>query len=141
MMKIERWGWYSIGVHMILMLVNLTIAVTSGSLAVTAEMVNNAVDLFSSVAVLVGLKLSSRKSQAFPYGMYKLENVIAVGLAFMIGLSGYEIAKGALFAPEREAIIAPWMLIGVAFSAIVPFIFGHFELRAGRKANSPSLIA
>jgi len=74
-MKIERWGWYSIGVHMVLMMVNLTIAVASGSLAVAAEMVNNAVDLFSSVAVLVGLKLSSRKSQAFPYGMYKVENV------------------------------------------------------------------
>jgi predicted Fe-Mo cluster-binding NifX family protein len=33
------------------------------------------------------------------------------------------------------------MLVGIAFSAIVPFIFGHFELRAGRKANSPALIA
>ena len=60
---------------MVLMLLNLTIAMASGSLAVTAEMVNKGVDLFSSVAVLVGLKLSSRKTQAFPYGMYKLENM------------------------------------------------------------------
>lgn len=140
-MKIERWGWYSIGVHMVLMLLNLAIARASGSLAVTAEMVNNGVDLFSSVAVLVGLKLSSRKTKAFPYGMYKLENMVAVALALMIGLSAYEIAKVALFAPARDTIINSWTLVGVALSAVIPFIFGHYELRAGRRANSPALIA
>jgi len=35
-MGIERWGWYSIGVHLMLMLLNLAIALASGSLAATA---------------------------------------------------------------------------------------------------------
>ena len=87
-MNIECWGWYSIGVNVVLAAINLTIAFASRSLAVEAEMIHNIVDLLAAVAVLVGLKLSTRKSNVFPYGLYKLENVIAVVLAGMIFFTG-----------------------------------------------------
>ena len=32
--NVERWGWYSIGVNVVLAAINLTIAFASGSLAV-----------------------------------------------------------------------------------------------------------
>ncbi len=140
-MDIERWGWYSIAVNIILALINLAIATASGSLAVEAEMIHNLVDLLTAVAVLIGLKLSTRKSKAFPYGLYKLENVVAVGLAAMIFFTAYEIARDALFEPTRLATVDPWMLGGVAVAAAIPLAFSHFELRAGRAANSPALIA
>lgn len=140
-MAIERWGWASIGVNVVLSLLNLAIAVASGSLAVAAEMVHNLVDLTASVAVLAGLKLSRRRSRAFPYGLYKIENMVAVGVAVLIFFTGYEIVKEAVFAPPREATVSPWMLGGVVLSAVIPLLFSHFELRAGRAANSPSLIA
>ena len=66
---VERTGWFSIGVNIFLTLLNLVIALASGSLAVAAEMVHNLVDLMASVAVLVGLKLSQRESRDFPYGL------------------------------------------------------------------------
>ena len=78
MMTIERWGWYSIAVNVILAAINLTIATGSGSLALRAEIVHNVVDLLAAIGLLIGLKLSTRKSKAFPYGLYKLENVVAV---------------------------------------------------------------
>lgn len=140
-MNLERWGWYSIVVNVALGLVNLIIARASGSLAVEAEMVHNLVDLLTAVAVLIGLKLSTRKSKAFPYGLYKLENVVAVGLAIMIFLTAYEIARDAFLEPTRLATVDPWMLGGVAVAAAIPLVFSYFELRAGRVANSPSLIA
>ena len=140
-MSLERWGWYSIAVNIILALINLAIARASGSLAVEAEMVHNLVDLLAAVAVLVGLKLSTRKSKDFPYGLYKLENVIAVGLAMMIFLTAYEIARNAFLKPTRLAVVSAWMLGGVAVVMAIPLIFSHFELRVGRAANSPSLIA
>lgn len=140
-MNLERWGWYSIAVNVVLGLINLVIARASGSLAVQAEMVHNVVDLLTAVAVLIGLKLSTRKSKDFPYGLYKLENVVAVMLAVMIFLTAYEIAREALFAPTRLATVDPWMLGGVAVATAIPLAFSHFELRAGRAANSPSLVA
>lgn len=140
-MNLERWGWYSIGVNVALALISLVIARASGSLAVAAEMIHNLVDLLTAVAVLIGLKLSGRKSKEFPYGLYKLENVVAVGLAVMIFFTAYEIARDAFLEPTRLATVSPWMLGGVAVAAAIPLAFSHFELRAAQAANSPSLIA
>jgi divalent metal cation (Fe/Co/Zn/Cd) transporter len=65
--NIERWGWYSIAVNVVLGAINLSIAVASGSLAVGAEMVHNLVDLLTAIGVLIGIKLATRKSRIFPY--------------------------------------------------------------------------
>jgi cation diffusion facilitator family transporter len=140
-MNIERWGWYSIAVNVILAAISLIIAAISGSLAVEAEMVHNLVDLLTAIGVLLGLRLSTRKLKAFPYGLYKLENVIAVVLAGMIFFPAYEIARKALFTSTGQAVVDLWMLGGVVVAAIIPLVFSHFELRAGRAANSPVLIA
>jgi len=140
-MSLERWGWASIGVNVALGLLNLGIAAASGSLAVAAETVHNLVDLAASVAVLIGLKLSQRSSKAFPYGLYKVENVVAAGVGVLILFTGYEIVREALLTPNRETTVSSWMLGGVALAALVPLAFSRLELRAGRAANSPSLIA
>lgn len=138
---VERWGWYSIGVNLVLAAVHASIAVASGSLAVTAELVHNLTDLLAAVAVLLGLKLSGRRSPNFPYGLYKLENLVAAILAIMIFLTAYEIAREALLAPSRPLAVSPWMLFGVVITTVLPLVFSHFEMRAGRAANSPALIA
>ncbi len=140
-MNLERWGWYSIGVNVLLTLINLAIAAASSSLAVAAEMVHNLVDLLASVAVLVGLKVSGRKSKSFPYGLYKVENMVSVALSIMIFFTAYEIAQHAFFSPDQETTVNAWMLVGVALSAVIPLAFSHFELQAGQEANSPALIA
>lgn len=141
MVEVERVGWYSIGINCFLTLLNLIIALASGSLAVAAEMIHNLVDLMAAVAVLVGLKISKRESRDFPYGLYKVENVVAVGIAFLIFLTGYEIARQAIFGLERQTTVNVWILAGVALSMIIPWAFSRYEMRVGRAANSPSLIA
>ena len=125
-MNIERWGWYSIGVNVVLAGINLAVALASGSLAVEAEMVHNLVDFLTAVGVLIGLKLSTRKSKEFPYGLYKLENVVTVVLAVMIFVTAYEIVQEALFTPTRQATVNPWMLAGVVVATAIPLVFSHF---------------
>jgi cation diffusion facilitator family transporter len=136
-----RAAWASIAVNIFLTLLNLAIAAASGSLAVAAEMVHNLVDLIASVAVLAGVKISERESRAFPYGLYKVENVVAVGVAILIFFTAYEIAKEALFAEPEAATVSGWMLAGVALSAVIPLAFSVYEMRVGRELNSPSLMA
>ena len=140
-MKIERWGWYSIGVNVVLAAINAVISARSQSLAVSAEMVHNLVDLLTAIAVLVGLYLSGPKTKAFPYGLYRLENALAVVLALMTFVTAYEISRDALFAPARTATVRSWMLLGLVLATAIPLAFSWFELRAGREANSPVLIA
>jgi cation diffusion facilitator family transporter len=137
----SRVAWASIAVNIFLSLLNLAIATASGSLAVAAEMVHNLVDLIASVAVLAGVKISERESRDFPYGLYKVENVVAVGVAILIFFTAYEIAKEALFAEAEPATVNAWMLAGVALSAVVPLAFSIYEMRVGRALNSPSLMA
>jgi cation diffusion facilitator family transporter len=134
-------AWASIGINIFLTLLNLAIAAASGSLAVAAEMVHNLVDLVASVAVLAGVKIAERESRDFPYGLYKVENVVAVGVAILIFFTGYEIAREALFGESEPVTVSVWMLAGVAVSAIVPMAFSVYEMRVGRELNSPSLMA
>jgi cation diffusion facilitator family transporter len=140
-LNIERWGWYSILANILLGGINLIVARASGSLAVEAELIHNLVDLLSAVAVLVGLKLAMRRSRAFPYGLFKIENVIAVGLALMVFLTAYEVARHALLEPARVAQVSFWMLAGMVLAAAIPLIFSHYELRVGQASNSPALMA
>jgi cation diffusion facilitator family transporter len=138
---IERIGWYSVAVNIAMVTLNFGMAYLSGSLALAAETVHNIVDLTASGAVLIGLKLAYRRSKSFPYGLYKVENVIAVVIAFFVFFTGYEIAREAVFAVGRHVVVLPLMLGGVAVAAAVPFLFGRYELRVARVLNSPSLIA
>jgi cation diffusion facilitator family transporter len=140
-MNIERWGWYSIAVNVMLGVLHGMIAFTSGSLAVVAELTHNIVDLAAAVAVLIGLKLAGRKSKFFPYGLYKIENVVAASLAIMVFLAAYEIARDALLARTTPVRVENWMLAALIATAALPLVFSHFELRAGKAANSPALIA
>jgi len=137
----SRVAWASIGVNVVLGLLNLAIAAASGSLAVAAEMVHNLVDLVASVGVLAGVKIAERESRAFPYGLYKVENVVAVGVALLIFFTGYEIAQEALRGGEGTATVHGWMLAGVALSALIPLAFSRYEMRVAREINSPSLRA
>ena len=139
--SVERWGWYSIAANVILGGVNLVVALASGSLAVRAEMIHNAVDLLTAIAVLIGLRLSTRKSSTFPYGLYKIENVITIFLALMVFLTAYEVTRDAFTSSLQVATVNLWMLLGVAVALVIPLVFSRYELRAGRAANSPALIA
>jgi cation diffusion facilitator family transporter len=137
----SRVAWASIGVSLTVSVVNLAVAVASGSLAVTAEMVHCLVDLAGSSAVLLGVRISQRKSRSFPFGLYKVENVVAVVLAVLIFLTGFEIARDAILVHAGRPRVSAPILAGVAFSALLPFVFSIGQMRVGRSVNSPSLIA
>lgn len=104
-------------------------------------MIHNVVDLAASIAVLAGVKLSERKSRAFPYGLYKVENMVAVIVAMLIFFTAYEIAKKAITATGKPTTVTVWILGGVVLSAVIPLAFSVYELRVGRMLNSPSLMA
>jgi divalent metal cation (Fe/Co/Zn/Cd) transporter len=106
-----------------------------------AELVHSLVDLFSAAAVLAGLKLSSRKTEAITYGLYKLENLVAAVLAALVFLSAYNVAREALAAAPRLVRVDGWMLVVLAAALAIPLLSSHFELRAGQASNSPALIA
>ncbi|MBF0383580.1 MAG: cation diffusion facilitator family transporter [Magnetococcales bacterium] len=138
---LERVGWMSVGINILLTLLNAILGLLSGSIAVLAEAVHNLVDLIGSVGVVAGLKLSQKKSTDFPYGLYKIENIVALIIALLIFLAGYEISKEAIFSDSISVDVTWYLVTGVVLSIIIPVLFGRYELQMGKRGNSPSLIA
>jgi cation diffusion facilitator family transporter len=138
---LERMGVYSLLVNMGLVVLKLGLAALSGSLALAASATDSAVDIFASLAVLIGLIISRRKTKTFPFGLYKVENLVSVVIALLIFLASYEIAKEALLAPATEVTTEWWVLTGTGLTVLIPLLFSRYELSVGRMANSPSLVA
>ncbi len=138
---LERMGVYSLLINIALVALKLGLAALSGSLALAASATDSAVDVFASLAVLIGLLISKRKTKTFPFGLYKVENLVSIVIALLIFFAGYEIAKEALLAPATQVITEWWMLVGTGLTVLVPFLFGRYELSVGKATNSPSLVA
>jgi cation diffusion facilitator family transporter len=138
---LERMGVYSLIINMSLVALKLGLAAFSGSLALAASATDSAVDIFGSVAVLVGLVISKRKTRTFPFGLYKVENLVSIIIAMLILAAGYEIAKEAIAGSVGPVAAEWWTLLGVGLTMVVPLVWSRYELRVGKAANSPSLMA
>lgn len=139
--QIQRVALYAFLINLGLVGIKVVLAYFSASLAVAASAVDSATDSAASLAVIGGLKLSTRKSSAFPYGLYKIENVISVIIAIFIFVAGFEIAKRALSSPEQSPVITPWILGWLVAGVLINLFFGRYATAVGRRTESPALIA
>jgi cation diffusion facilitator family transporter len=138
----ERWILGSLTLNLFLSLLKLFFGLITNSLGLIAEAIHSFSDLVASVISFIGVKLSAKKSQDFPYGLYKLENIAAVIISFFLFFAAYEIIKEAFFHHEESSVSNPEYAIGVMVVAMVlTFFYSRFEKEAGKKLNSPTLIA
>lgn len=142
MTESEKIGAYSIGINVLLVGIKAFLALLSGSLALIADAIHSFSDVISSATVLAGIKISKRKSKSFPYGLYKVENLVALISAILIFVVGYEIVRTVFFEQRllrRENI--PCAIAGVLLTMAITFAFSRYELRQGERIGSPSLVA
>ena len=142
MEKAEKTAWFAILTNSGLVGIKSFLAVISGSMAIKADAIHSLTDVLSSVIILLGIKTSRRKSRDFPYGLYKLENLIALGTSFLILLAGYEIVREAIGThmadQPRQISLA---LLGILLTIVITGLFSRYELKVGTETGSPSLIA
>jgi cation diffusion facilitator family transporter len=132
---------YSLLVNTGLVIVKFLLSVSTGSLSLQADAVHSFIDILGSGALILGLIISRRKSSTFPYGLYKVENIVAVIISFLLFVTAYEIMHQAVFATSEIHAFSGWVLVLVAIVVLVPFLFGRYEVRMGTRFSSPSLIA
>lgn len=116
----------------------------SGSVALIADAVHTSLDIFTSLAVWAGLKLSLRGSrEKFPYGYYKAENLIALFVSVVILISGVELVREAISGIKNPTVIEfQGLALGTAiFSAITIYALFRYKLRIGRQIDSQALMA
>jgi cation diffusion facilitator family transporter len=138
----ERLALASVLVNILVTGMKYFLGVFSGSLALLADAVHSSADLVSSASIWAGIRISRRKTKRFPYGLYKVENLVALITSGLILLGGYEIGRTVLWASQRvRAERLPYAIGGVTVIILILLAFSRYELKIARKLNSPSLEA
>lgn len=138
----EKTAWLSIATNLLLVGIKTVVALISGSLAVTADAIHSLSDVVSSAIILIGIKISERPARGFPYGLYKVENLVAMVTSILILFAGYEIVKAVFVDSSRPLPTQiPLAVAGISSTILITYLFSRYELKKGRETGSPSLIA
>ena len=119
-----RVALYSFLINPGLVIIKLTLSFSTGSLSLAADAVHSFIDIIGSGALILGLIISRRKSSSFPYGLYKVENLVAVIISLLLFGTAYGIVHQALFSASEIHEFSAWVLVLVAALILVPFLFG-----------------
>jgi cation diffusion facilitator family transporter len=132
---------YSIGINLLLSVIKIIGGIISGSAALTADGVHSLSDLAASLSVYAGIVISNKKSDLFPHGLYKVENLVALVSAFAIFFAGYEIAKDVLFGEAQPMKNLGVAVAVIALTVLITFLYSRWEKTKAIELNSPSLLA
>lgn len=139
--SVVRVALYSLLFNLSLLGAKIFLSAITGSLALQADAVHTLVDVLASAALILGLKISERKSESFPLGLYKVENLASIAISFLLFFTAYEIIREAAVAAPQAPSYQGYALLAVAAIIPLPYLFGSFQIRVGRQTGSPSLIA
>jgi cation diffusion facilitator family transporter len=141
MEKGQKVALSAIGVNLVLFGMKYLFAVLSGSIALKAEAFHSFSDVIASSTVFAGLILARRKTRSFPYGLYKVENLVSVIVALAIFYAGYEIALEAIKDSASDLQNLGITIASVFCAMVITFGFSRYEARVGAEIGSPSLMA
>jgi cation diffusion facilitator family transporter len=132
---------FSILINTLLSLIKIVGGKFSGSAALMADGVHSLSDLAASLSVYAGIIISNKKSEAFPMGLYKVENLVALVSAFAIFFAGYEIAKDVFFGEAMLIRNLPIALLAIGLTVAITYLYSRWEKKMAIELNSPSLMA
>ncbi|MEG1477087.1 MAG: cation diffusion facilitator family transporter [Oscillospiraceae bacterium] len=122
----------------------LVIGFASGSIAISADAVNNLSDASSNVISLVGFKLSSKPAdKEHPFGHARIEYVSGLTVAVLIMLIGVELAKSGVqkIISPSEVEFSAAVAVVLSLSIGVKLWMAMFNKTIGRIINSTTLEA
>ena len=141
-------------VSFVTILGNVVLAVfklLAGILAASSAMVSDAVhsfsDVFSTIIVIIGVKISSRESDAsHRYGHERMECMASMGLAAVLFATSLGIGYSGLtkiISRDYSGLATPGLLalIAAIVSIAVKELMYHYTMHAAKKINSSSLKA
>ena len=133
-----------VGGNVLLFLGKLIVGSVSGSVAITADAVNNLSDASSNIVSLLGFKLAGKPAdEDHPYGHGRFEYLSGLMVAVMILVIGVELMQGSIekiLHPTGVTMSVPLVIV-LAGSILVKLWMARFNRRIGRKIDSKTLLA
>ncbi len=143
-MRVSR---VSILVNLLLSAAKLAAGILASSGAMISDAVHSASDVFSTILVMVGIRLSGKEAdREHPYGHERMECVAAILLAVVLAITGWEIGLSGLkkiAAGHYESLAVPGVLAlaaAVISVAVKEWMYWYTRFYA-KKINSSALMA
>ena len=137
-------GFVGIALNLLLFAGKLLAGILSGSIAVTADAVNNLSDAGSSVVTLLGFKLAAQApDRDHPFGHGRWEYVSGLVVSMVILLMGVELGKTSvekILAPE-PVDFSPLVAVILGISIAVKLYMAYYNRTAGKKLSSAAMSA
>src|SRR6202050_630814 len=125
-------------------LVELLLAIVTGSVGLLGDAIHNLSDVSTSAVVFLGFRLSRKPpTEKYPYGLERAEDLAGVGIAVVIWASaafaGYESIRKLLEhgRTSHVALGIAGAALGIAGNQVV----ARYKLVIGRRIHSATLVA
>jgi cation diffusion facilitator family transporter len=139
--KGKRIAALSLALNALLAISKFLLYLFTHSSALLAETMHSFTDVIGSLLVIGGIYLSEKKSEQFPWGLYKIENLAAVFSSGLIFLSAFEIAKMVYNPSPLKAENLDITIIILFLMAVPILLFSRYEKNRAEDLNSPLLMA
>jgi cation diffusion facilitator family transporter len=144
-------------INYILFIVNLSLFISklifssiTNSLALQADAFDNLTDIIMVIAALMGIIYSKKKpNEKFPYGYYKIENIVALIISIFIFFTAYNIIFQSITEilafytgnVAKKMVISTSIFIFLVISLLISFILAIYLNRMGKRTKSPIIIS
>lgn len=132
------------GLNLLLSLMKILLGFFTGSVAVTADGVNNLSDAGGSLIALVAVRMAQKPNdEDHPFGHGRIEYIGALGVGVLIAFFGVELLKSGvegILHPEAAAF--SWVTVGLLLLGLgVKLWMWRFYRILGMKTDNPTLLA
>lgn len=137
-------GIVGIVCNVLLCVMKLVIGTLTGSIAITADAMNNLSDATGSVVTLIGFRLSEKPAdEEHPYGHARSEYLSALAVAALILIIGFDLAKTSVQKIMNPTPVEFTLTAGIilAVSVLVKLWLFLFNRRLGKDIKSNALLA
>lgn len=132
-------------INLVLSLIKFAVGFFANSQALISDAVHSASDVVSTIAVIFGINISSKKADSsHPYGHERIECIFSIILAVILLVTGLSLGVSAIrVIMDGSEIIIPGKIALVAsiISIVVKEWMYHYTKRAAKKINSSSMMA
>ncbi len=142
-----RVSWVTIVINVVLAVFKMAAGFVAHSNAMISDAIHSASDVFSTIVVMIGVKLASKESdKEHPYGHERMECVAAIILAVVLFITGaaigMEAAKNILSGKFEELQVPGVLALAAAILSIIikEAMFWYTRVNA-KRIDSSALMA
>lgn len=137
-------GGVGIVLNLTLFLGKLIAGLISGSIAITADALNNLSDAGSSIVTLVGFRMAGRKPDIeHPFGHGRIEYISGLIVSFIILMMGYQLLTDSIAKIRSPELVGLELLPAAILivSILVKMWMAHFNSYLAREIHSEAMKA